>query len=141
MKKMVDVSDISQAVANSAGAVGAIVGTKVNAAGYSRANFIFSFGANTNTTAALSAGIGVWAAATSGATFTAVPGASLAAVTSGALSNVVMAIDVPVSAGTPWLLISGGSMLSAAIEHSAIVQLYNGVSRPDTDGYQQVVTI
>ena len=130
-----------QAVANSAGIAGAMVGTSVDATGFGRARFIFSFGANTATTAALSAGIGVWNASTSGATFAAIAGASLAAVTSGVLSNNVMIIDTVISPASPWLKVSGGSVLSTGIAHSCVVELYKGVSRPPTHTEQQIVTV
>ena len=141
MQKLIDQADTAVAIPPSAGATGAVTANKVDGTGYGRARFIFSFGANSNTSAAISAGLGVWAASTSGATFAQVAGASLAAVTSGILSNVCMAIDVAISSGTPWLLISGGSMLSTAIANSCTVDLYRGVKRPDVDSYQQVVTV
>jgi hypothetical protein len=81
--------------------------------------------------------LGVWGASTSGATFSNIT--SMAAVTSGVLSNNVMVIDVPVTPATPWLKVSGGSVLSTAINASAIVELYASVSRPKTSLAQQVV--
>ena len=142
MKRRTDVVDLKVAVANSAGQAGAITGTKINATGFSRAMFVFQFGANSGTTAALSSNIGIWQASTSGATFASVATAVLSAVTSGVLSNNVMVIDMPISGGTPWLLVSGGSMLSTAIAHSCVVELYNGINRPPvTQTPQQIVVI
>ena len=134
-----DVQKSMVAVAASGGQVGALVGTKVDATGYSRAHFIFNFGNG----AALSAGIGPWQASTSGATYAAIASASLAAVTSGVLSStsVTLEVDVPISAGTPWLLVSGGSLLSTAVPHSCVVELYNGINRPPTASSIEVVTV
>ena len=143
MQKLVDQIDTKIAVANSGGAVAPLVATKVDATGYGRARFVFNFGSGAATTAALSAGIGIWAAATSGGTYTAIAGASLAAVSSGLISgtNLVMAIDVPITNGSPWLQVSGGSMLSTSINNSATVDLYRQVYRPDIEGYQQVISV
>ena len=142
-KRINDFADVKVAVAASAGIVGALVGTKINATGYSRARFVFSFGNDVATTAALSAGIGVWEASTSGATYASRATAVLAAVTSGLLSSasVTMVIDMPTSAGTPWLLVSGGSLLSTAIPHACTVTIYDGINRPPTSSAQQLVTI
>jgi hypothetical protein len=136
-KRLNDFVNVTQALENSAWAAGTPVGTLINATGYGRARFVFSFGANSGTTAGLSSGLGVWGASTSGATFSNIT--SMAAVTSGVLSNNVMVIDVPVTPATPWLKVSGGSVLSTAINASAIVELYASVSRPKTSLAQQVV--
>lgn len=129
------------AVAVSAGgAPQAIVGTKVDGTGFSRARFIFQMG-SAATTASLSTGMGVWAASTSGATFARVANGSAAAVTSGQLSggaNNIIIIDVPISSGTPWLQLSGDTT-STGIAHSAVVELYSGVNRPPTSSELQVV--
>lgn len=142
-KRLNDIADVKTAVAASAGIVGALVGTKINTTGYSRARFVFNFGNGAATTAALSSGIGIWKAATSGATFASIASAVLAAVTSGILSSAsaTMVIDVPTDASNPWMLVSGGSMLSTAIPHSAIVELYDGINNPPTSSAQQLVTI
>lgn len=140
-KRLNDIMNVTQALENSAWAPGGVAGTKVNATGYGRARFVFSFGANGGTTAALSAGLGVWQASTSGATFAAIANGSLAAVSSGVLSKNVMVIDVPVAPATPWLLVSGGSVLSTAINASAIVELYQSPNRPQTTLAQQVVVL
>ena len=138
--------DVKVAVAASAGIVGAIIGTAVDTATYSRARFVFNFGNGAATTAALSASIGVWKAggtAGSATTYSQVTSAWLAAVTSGTLSSSknAMVIDLPIDAGSRWLLVSGGSMLSTAIPHSCIVELYSGINRPPTSSAQQLVTI
>jgi hypothetical protein len=142
-QRISDVTQLKQAIANSAGAVGALVATAVDGTGFSRARFIFSFG-NVAGTGALSAGIGVYEASTSGATFTAIASGSMAAVSSGVISagtNNVMSVDVPIKATKPWLKVSGGSMLSAAVTNSCVVELYNSVNYPPTRAEQQVVVV
>lgn len=120
---------------------GAVTSKLIDATGRSRARFVFAFGANSGTSAALSAGLGVYNASTSGDTYTLIAGAALAAVTSGVLSNNVMVIDTAIPAGKPWLKVSGGSILSTAIVASCIVELYDGITRPDTATTQQLVVV
>lgn len=129
------------AVAVSAGgAPQAIVGTKVDGTGFSRARFIFQMG-SAATTASLSAGMGVWNASTSGATFTRVSSGSAGAVSSGSLSgggtNIII-IDVPIASANPWLQLSGDTT-STGVAHSAVVELYDAVNRPPTATALQVV--
>ncbi len=138
-KRLNDILVAKEAVAVSAGAGPIpIVATKVNGTGFSRARFTFQMGAAA-TTASLATGLGVWKAATSGATYAQV--ASAAAVTSGVLSggaaNVVV-IDVPIDSANPWLQMSG-SFASTGAAHSAIVELYRGTDRPPTQAENQVV--
>ena len=128
-----------EAIANSTGpAAAALVGTAVDATGFSRARFVFHFGAN-GSSASVSTGLGVWQAATSGATFALITSAN--AITSGVLSagaqNIVI-IDVPTSSGTPWLKASG-SIVQAGTPHGAIVELYGAINRPPTSVAVQVV--
>ena len=141
MKKLSDTTDVRQAIAPNTGPTGALTGIRVDATGFTRARFIFNFAANTSTSAALSAGMGIYQATTSGAAATLITGASLAAVTSGILGSNVMIVDVPTSAGTPWLNVSGGSILSTAIANSATVELYQGITRPPTPTPQQIVVV
>lgn len=129
------------AVANSAGSTAAalpIVATKIDGTGFSRARFVFQM-SDTGTTASVSAGLGVWQAATSGATYSLIT--SAAANTSGTLSggaNNIIVIDVPISSGTPWLQMSG-SFVSATPLHSALVELYDNINRPPTSTALQVI--
>lgn len=117
-----------------------IAATKIDGTGFSRARFIFQMG-NAAGTGSLATGLGVWAAATSGATYALA--VSAAAVTSGVLSggggNVVI-IDVPITGGAPWLQLSG-SFVAASPTHSAIVELYGGVNRPPTQSENQIVVV
>ena len=143
MQKLVDQIDTKIAVANSVGAIGALVATKVDATGYGRARFVFNFGNGAATTASVSSSIGIWAATTSGATYTQISGTSAAAVSSGLISatNIIIAIDVAVPPLSPWLQVSGGGIGSTAINNSATVDLYRQVYRPDVAGYQQVISV
>jgi len=85
MKRLNDLADVKVAVAASAGSVAPLVATKIDATGFGRARFIFNVGNGAATTAAISAGIGVWQASTSGATYAEISGSTMAAVTSGIL--------------------------------------------------------
>jgi hypothetical protein len=136
-KRINDVGTSTEALVNSNHPVGGVDGTKINAAGFSRVRIMFQFGANSGTTAALSSGLGLYQASTSGATFALVT--SLAAVTSGVLCRQVMVIDAPIASASPWIKVSGGSILSTAIQASAVATLYTPVSRPPTALEQQVV--
>lgn len=145
-RRLDDKVDVKVAVAASAGQVGALVGTNVDTYGFSRARFIFNFGNGAATTAALSSSIGIWkAAGTAGSatTFSQYASAWLAAVTSGVLSATAktMVIDVPADPSNRWMKISGGSMLSTALPHSCVVELYNGMNNAPTTSTQQLVTL
>ena len=144
MRRLSDQTLISEAVAVSGGVNAGlpIVGTLINATGYSRARFIFSLASKAGT-GSLSTGLGVWQASTSGATFALIAGASAAAVTSGLISaggNNQIIIEVPVAGATPWLQLSG-SINQTGAAHSAIVELYGGINRPSTHSELQVVVV
>ena len=144
MRRAVDFDDVKVAVSATAGAAAVVGGTKIDGTGFGRARFLFAFGDGSATTAAVSAGMGIWQASTSGATFAEISGSTIAAVTSGAISGnaLCLEIDVPISSGTPWLLVSGGSMLSTASPHSCVCQLYHGVKRPpSSSSLQQTITV
>jgi hypothetical protein len=138
MKIMHEVTDVRQAVAPNVGSVGALTGIAIDGSGFNRARFIFNFAANAGTTA-LSAGLGVYNASTSGGTY-ALQG-SLAAVTSGVLGSNIMIVDVPVAVGKPWMKVSGGSILSTAISNSCSVELYRSVSNAPAATPQQIVVV
>jgi len=139
MKKFADLTDVRQAVAPNTGPVGGLTGIAIDGTGFTRARFIFNFAANAGTTAALSSGLGVWNASTSGATFT-LQG-SMSAVTSGVLGSNIMIVDVPIVPASPWMKVSGGSILSTAITNSCAVELYQPVGRPPSATPQQIVTV
>jgi len=142
-KKAYEIDDIQQAVSAS-NSLGLIKGNKINGTGYGRARFIFSFNIGTATTASIMAGGYVYKATTSGATYSAVSGTSLAAVSSGVLSSAtpIIEIDIPIDPTKPWMQLSSYSILSTDLHHSVIVQLYKGINRPgSSDSVQQTVTI
>lgn len=131
-KRQVDLTDVDNVVTPVSVSPGQFTSLTVDGAGAQRAKFVFHFGANTGTTAALSAGIGVWGAATSGGTFTQV--AAAAAATSGVLTaGKTLVLDVPVTPSTRWMKISGGSVLNSAIVAGCTVTWYNTTERPPTD--------
>ena len=141
MKRLNDSIVAKQAVAvSSGGAAAAVIATKVDTTGFSRARFVFNF-SNAGSTASLSTGLGVYKASTSGATYALV--ASAVAVTSGVVSagaNNIVVIDIPTDAANPWLQMSG-SFVSATPAHGAVVELYGSINRPPTTAEQQVIVI
>lgn len=137
MQRLNDVSLQTPAVAPAVTS-GALTGIAIDATGYSRARFVFHFGANDNT-AALSAA-GVYASSTSGGTYTAISGAALAAVSSGVLGSKIMVIDTAIPTARPWLKVSGTITLNT-IGVSVSAQLYDNVSNPPTHTEQQIVTV
>ena len=142
-KRLNDQVKTLQGYTNSAGAVGPWVGDVITGTGYSRARFIFSFSTG-GLTGSLSAGLAVWEAAASGGTYALMTGASLGAKTSGVLSggaNNICIIDVPIKESSRWLKVSGGSILSTAVAHSCVVELYDGITRPPTHTHLEMVTI
>jgi len=138
-KRLNDFVVAKRAVANSAGGAPLpIAATKIDGTGFGRARFIFQMGSGAST-ASLSTGLGVWQAATSGATYALV--ASAAAVTSGVLSggaNNLVVIDVPINSAAPWLQLSG-SMAETGGTYSGIVELYDGINRPPTQAENQII--
>jgi len=108
---------------------GALTGVKINATGADRVAFIFSFGIPL-ADAAVSSGLGIWQAATSGATYERA-GASFGALTSGAINGVTAVLDVNVDKSKPWLLVSG-QMDSSNCPLSVVAVLDNYENRPPT---------
>jgi hypothetical protein len=139
-KRLNDLIDVKQAIANSVTST-AVVGIAVDATGYGRARFVFSLGGSAGIGALSAAALKIWKANTSGATFTSIASAELAAITSGVVSNgAVAVIDVPTDAANPWLKVSG-SLTSSNLHHNAIVELYSGINRPPVSSANQIVTI
>lgn len=96
--------------------------TSVNAYGWDRATFIFALGTPSGDTANVSTGWGVWQAATSGATYARITGASGAQITAGQGSNQNFVVDVNVDQSYPWLRFSG-FMVSTAWPNSVVCVL------------------
>jgi len=125
-----DYEDVKPVVSPNAGTAGSSPTViPINATGYRRARFVFSFGV-ANASGWISSGAAIWNAATSGATSAMIGSASLAAITSGAVSQALAVIDVAVDQSYPWLLLSGFSVVSSAIVNAVNVHLYNGLSNP-----------
>lgn len=119
---------------------GALTGLAVDATGFSRARFVFHFGANDNT-AALTASAAIWAASSSGAAYAEIAATRLAAVSSGVLGSKIMVIDTNVPTATPWLKVSGAVITLGTIGVGATAQLYDNVSNPPTHTEQQIVAV
>lgn len=113
----------------------------IDATGYKRARFVFSFGALSGD-GNISSGIKIWNASTSGATFTSMAGAVLAAISSGAISGYEAIIDCAITDGKPWLQVSGLSAISSDVPLACTVQLYDGTrTNPPTQAATQVVVV
>jgi hypothetical protein len=84
----------------------ALVGSSINATGFDRATFIFTLGGITGT-GYMSSGIGIWNAATSGAAYSQINGASFGQIGSTAASSANYVIDMDVNPSYPWLRVSG----------------------------------
>ena len=140
-KRLNDMIVAKQAVLPTATS-GALTPIAIDATGYSRARFIFSFGSGAGTTAAVAAGSAAWQASTSGATFIPITGADLPATTSGLISGNarIFIVDVPVSPSYPWLKASG-TINSSTINNSCVVELYDGVNRPPSSPEYTVVVV
>jgi hypothetical protein len=141
MKHLEDYADVKVAIAASVAST-AIVATKVDTTGFGRARFIFTLGGQAGIGALSASQLKIWKANTSGATFTSIASAELAAITSGVLSAgaVTAVIDVPTDPSNPWLQVSG-SLAASNLYHAAVVELYNGISNPPTSSANQIVTI
>lgn len=112
---------------------GALTSIPIDATGWDRATFIFTFGTPlaTVSSAKLVAGVGVWQATSSGATYARMADASFGALTSGALSNNEHVIDVNVDQSYPSLIISG-SVDSSNIPLACVCVLRTPNSAPPT---------
>lgn len=140
-KRINDSVDVKAVIANSVSST-TIVSSKVDTTGFGRARFIFSFGGTAGIGAVAANAINIWKANTSGATYTSIASATLAAITSGVISagQTVAVIDLPTDSANPWLQVSG-SVTSSNLHHSAVVELYNGINRPPTSSANQIVTL
>lgn len=139
IKKFADYQAAKIAVSPIANTSGALTSNKINATEFGRVAFIFSFG-TPSANAYLSSGCGIWQAATSGATFSRVTGASFAAITTGAGSNANCVIDVKVDQAYPWLQVSG-QLDSSYWPLSVIAVLSEPAEMPVTSLSQQIVTV
>lgn len=136
MKRSPDKEDVKLAMAQSTTS-GVVVGTAVDAHGFGRAKFVFTFGAPGADAKVNTSSLGIWNAAGSNSsvvgatTYASIPAAYLAAITSGSISNNVKVIDMAVQPASRFLLISG-TVDSSTVPMSAIVELYEPVNAPPT---------
>lgn len=119
----------------------ALSASSVNATGYDHATFIFQMGAPDHTDAYMSSGNLIYNASTSGATYTAVTGASFGThITGGAMSKANFVIDVNVNPSKPWLKVSASNCSSTGYYSVACI-LRTPESKPPTALTNQTVYV
>ena len=140
-KKLSDIADVKVAVANSVTST-TIVATAINTTGFGRARFVFNLGGVAEIGAVSGSAVKIWKASASGGTYTSIASAELAAITSGNISaaGCTAIIDVPTDPDNAWMKVSG-SLTSSNMYHSAVCELYNGITRPPTSSANQIVTV
>ena len=135
MKKIADIA-VTGLAASPLTSSGSLTGALINAAGYTRARFVFALGGPLGTA---SFNGSVFQATTSGATFAAATSAALAQVTAGAGSCVAI-IDMAVDSSHPWLQVSA-AVANSNWPVSVTYDLYQEVKRVLDTNPQQIVTI
>lgn len=143
MTKAYEIDDIKIAVSASSTSE-LISGLAVDTTGYNRARFILMLNNGTAGLGSLVATGGIWKCATSDGTYAVGGATSVAAVTSGVMSDshVIVEIDIPTENDYPWLKMSSYSVAGTTIQVHAICQLYDGIHKPDSSrGVQQTVTV
>jgi len=134
MKRSPDKEQMKLAMSQSTTS-GALVGTAVDARGFGRAKFIFSFGTPLATVSSAkinSSSVGIWAATGSrssvvgAGTYVSIPNAYLSAMSSGVLSQQLAVLDIAIPADSHFLVISG-TVDSSSIPLQAVVELYEPV--------------
>ncbi|SRR5574343_454227 len=119
----------------------ALSASSVNATGYDRATFIFQMGAPSSTDAYLSSGVLIYKASTSGATYSAVTGASFGThITGGAMSKANFVIDVNVDKDKPWMKVSASNCSSTGY-YSVIAVCRTAQNNPPTTLSGQMVYV
>jgi len=143
MKRVSDKTEVKLAVANSTTS-GAITGTAIDATGFNRARFMFTFGlplANGSL-----GSLGIWAAAGSNSsvagatTYVSISSAQLVGMSSLAVSNQVAVIDIAIPQGSFWLLASG-TVSTSSIPLNAVVELYEPNKAPPSHAAVQTITV
>ena len=120
---------------------GNLASNKIDARGYGRARFTFTFGQPLANASLASAGVWKAPSTSSGGTYVSMPSAALAAITSGAISDVNAVIDTVVDPANAWLQISG-AMATSSVYYTCTVMLYNGTrTQGVTNAAQQVISI
>lgn len=140
MNRSVDFMDVKRALSNST-ISGAMTGIEVDALGYGRARFIFTFGTPLANASLVSAGVWV-AAGTGGAatTYASIADAQLTARTSAALANKEAVIDVAIPVGSRWIQVSG-AMATSSVPLGCVVELYQPLDIPVSGSALQTVTV
>jgi hypothetical protein len=107
---------------------GAVLGSKIDATGFRRAHFVFSFGTPA-TGASILAGAGIYntiATGSSSGAFVLITGASFSSSwTTAQGSNNVAVIDTAIDPAKPWILVSNFNVSNSNWTVGATVQLYN----------------
>src|SRR5512146_1279958 len=128
-----DYADIRPAVYANSGSSDANhdnMAVEIDATGYRRAMFVFSFGVPT-ASGSISTGLGIWRSNSSGSdVLERVTSASFPAIGSASASKHVFVIDVAVNQDYPYLKVSGLSVISSSCPNACIVELYNGMDKP-----------
>lgn len=114
--------------------------SSVNATGFDRATFIFQVGGPTSVDAFLSSGNLIYNASTSGATYTAVTGASFGTHITGGQSQANFVIDVNVDQSKPWLKVSASNCSSTGY-YSVVAVLRTPGTKPPTTLSGQMVYV
>jgi hypothetical protein len=131
-----DVEQVKLAMSQSTTS-GALAATAIDARGFGRAKFIFSFGTPGANAKINSSSVAVWAATGSrssvvgAGTYVAVPSAYLSSMTTAAISQQLAVIDLAIPSDSHFLLLSG-SVDSSSIPMQAVVELYEPVVAPPT---------
>ena len=137
MKRSPDRTKVALAVTHHTTSLTILSPTAVTCTGYGRAKFVFTFGAPNADATIDASSIGIWAAAGSNSsavgaqTYAVIPGAFLAAATSGAISHNVHVLDVAIPAAKQFLIVSG-SVNNSDVPLSATVELYQPLNAPPT---------
>lgn len=137
-KKFEDYCDVKLAIAPVANVSGALTSRYIDATAWNRATFVFSFG-TPSANASVVAGLGVWQATTSGATWARVTGASFGAISTGIGSNATHVVDIRVDQTYPALIVSG-ALASSYWPLSCSCILSEPQSKPPTASSYQIVS-
>lgn len=114
--------------------------SSVDATGFDRATFVFQVGGPSSVDAFLSSGNLIWNASTSGATYTAMTGASFGTNITGGQSKANYVIDVNIDQSKPWLKVSASNCSSTGY-YSVLAVLRTPGSKPPTTLSGQMVYV
>lgn len=117
---------------------GALTSSAIDATEFDRATFHFAFGTPL-ANAAVVAGLGIWQASTSGATFARVTSASFGAITTGSFSNANFVVDVNVNQSYPWLIVSG-AVSTSNVPLACVYVLRSAANKPPTARHKAILS-